>query len=232
MTGIARTLFVLSGALLLASRFAAANAVSFEGYLFSSLYGPENLMLSSGNLLVPTTSSDYGGAITSLPSQAATVTASFLDSGFTTGPAAELWVQDFTNPLSYEAAVGAFTGLADYYVLYRVDGVSSAFLDTHIARTPGTHTASIEELADGTVDFFLDNALAGSASAAQFGIPILGDTVLTANGDAALEQATFTAFSVTTPEPSSFLLMAGVLAMFVYSQVRTSKRNRRSSPNH
>ncbi len=208
------SLLILAGALLLASRPVAANTIFFDGYNFASLYGPENLTLDgSGNLLVPTTASNFGGATVPLPTGASIVTASFLDSGLTTGAAAELWVQDFTNPQVYEAALGAFTGHADFFILYRVSGGASAFIDTNILRTAGTHSAAIEELANGTVDFLLDNALVGSASVAQFGIPVLGDVVLTANGDAAGEPSTFTTFAVTTPEPSSFLCIAGALAM-------------------
>ncbi len=207
------SLLILAGALLLVSRPAAANTVFFDGYNFASLYGPENLTLNGGNLLVPTTANDFGGATVPLPADTSIVTASFLDSGLTTGAAAELWVQDFTNPQIYEAAVGAFTGHADFFILYRVSGGSSSFIDTNILRTAGTHSTAIEELPNGTVDFFLDNALVGSATAAQFGIPVLGDVVLTANGDAAGEPATFTSFAVTTPEPSSFLCIAGALAM-------------------
>ncbi len=208
----ASSLVVLAASIFLTSRPAAANTVLFDGYQFSSLYGPENLTLSSGNLLVPTTSSDYGGATRALPGGDYTVIASFVDSGLSTGPAAELWVQDFTNPLTYEAAIGAFNGSSDYYVLYRVNGVSSSFIDTHISRTAGTQTAAIEEFANGTVEFFLNNSLVVTATAAQFGIPVFADVVLTANGDAAGEQATFTSFTI-TPEPSSFLLMGGALAL-------------------
>ena len=59
----------LAGAILLTSIPAAANAITFDGYHLTSLYGPENLTLDGGgNLVVPTTASDYGGATTALPS--------------------------------------------------------------------------------------------------------------------------------------------------------------------
>ena len=188
-----------------------ANSVVFDRFTVSSLYGPENLSIDGSNhLLVPTTSNLFGGATSPLPAGTALMTASFLDSGLTTGPAAELWVQDFTNPLVYEAAIGAFTGKSDYFYEYRVDGVSGTFQDTGVARTAGTHSAAIEELSDGTVEFFMDNALVASASAAQFGIPALSDVVLTANGDAAGETATFTSFAVVTPEPSYLPCFVGI----------------------
>jgi hypothetical protein len=218
MNARASSLFFLAGAIFLASSPAVANTVVFDGYQFNSFYGPENLIVNgSNNLLVPTTSNNFGGATTPLPVDSFAATASFLDSGLTTGPAAELWVQDFASTVTYEAALGAFTGHADYFVLYRLDnGTVSQSIDTGVARSAGTHTASIEELANGTVDFLLDNALVGTASAAQFGIPVLGDVVLTANGDATGEQATFTSFSVTTPEPSSFLYLTAALVLFAF----------------
>lgn len=202
----------LAGLLCLASIPALANQVSFSGYSFVSLYGTENLTLDgSGNLLVPTTASNFGGATTALPNGTVLITTSFLDSGSTAGPAAELWVQDFTNPLVYEAALGAFTGHSFYSFEYRIDGVSSTFQDTAIQRTAGVHTAAIEQFQDGSVDFFLDNNLVASASAAQFGIPVFADVVLTANGDAAGEQATFTSFTSAVPEPSYSLMTLGFL---------------------
>jgi hypothetical protein len=224
MNAKASSILFLAGAIFLASSPAAANTVLFDGYQFSSLYGPENLTINgSNNLLVPTTSNNFGGATTPLPVDAFAATTSFLDSGLTTGPAAELWVQDFTSTVTYEAALGAFTGHADYFVLYRVDGGSiSQFIDTGVARSAGTHTVSIEELANGTVDFLLDSALVETASAAQFGIPVLGDVVLTANGDATGEQATFTSFSVTTPEPSPFLCLTAALVVFAFRAKRRS----------
>jgi hypothetical protein len=211
---------LLAGAILLTSIPAAANAITFDGYHFASLYGPENLTLDGGgNLVVPTTASDYGGAATALPGGTVIVAASFLDSGLATGPSAELWVQDLSATPSYEAALGAFTGDADYFVLYRVNGVNSSFLDTGVLRTAGTHSAEIEQLGNGTVDFFLDNSLVGAATAAQFGIPVFKDVVLTANGSAAGQQATFTMFTSATPEPSSALYLfcgAAILAGLLF----------------
>lgn len=202
---------ILAGAFFLASLPALANSVSFDGYAFSSFYGPENLTFDgSGNLLVPTVLSNFGAAATLFPTGASSVTTSFLDSGITSGPAAELWVQDFANSFLYEAAVGAFTGLSDFYFMYRIDGGSvSVFQDSGIARTKGIHSASIALLSDGTLEFLLDNTLVGSASTAQYGIPQLSNALLTANGDALLEQATFTSFSA-APEPSYLACWIGI----------------------
>src|SRR5579864_8971789 len=72
-----------------------ANSVMFDGYQVNSLYGPENLSIDGGgNLLVPTTDNLFGGATTLLPTGTVFMTTTFLDSGSTAGPAAELWVQD------------------------------------------------------------------------------------------------------------------------------------------
>lgn len=205
----------LTGCIFFVSLPAFANSVTFAGYQFGSLYGSENLTIDgSGDLVVPTTNNLYGGATSLLPAGTQMVTTTFLDSAVTVGPAAELWVQDFTNPLTYEAAIGAFSGDADYDFEYRVDGVSGTFLSTGIARTAGAHSAAIAELPDGSVDFFLDNALVASVTAAQFGIPDLTHVVLTANGDAAGEPSTFTSFTVTTPEPSYLPCLIGIFAAF------------------
>jgi hypothetical protein len=213
--------FVLraAGLIFLATLPVAANSVFFDGYTFQSLYGPENLVLSGGNLQVPTTASNYGGATTSLEAGTALVSASFQDSGVTVGPAAELWVQDFAAQ-TYEGAIGAFSGLSDYYVLFRIDSVSSAFLDTGVARTAGTHTASIVLGSDGSVKFILDNALVETATAAQWGIPTLADVVLTANGSASGQNAIFTSFDSGVPEPSYLPCVAAVLFIGVFVRIR------------
>jgi hypothetical protein len=214
--------------LLIASFFlwslpALANSVLFSGYSFQSFYGPENLTFDgSGDLLVPVTTSNFGAAVTQLPTGTSIVTTTFLDSGMNTGPGAELWVQDAVSPLLYEIAVGAFTGSSDFFVLYRIDGGSvNQFVDTGIARTAGVHSASIELATNGTIEFFLDNTLAVSATAAQYGIPALSNALLTANG-ATGNQATFTSFSSAVPEPASFALMAAIFLGFGF--VRGARR--------
>jgi hypothetical protein len=83
------------------------------------------------------------------------------------------------------------------------------FQHTGIARTAGIHSASIALLSNGTLDFFVDNTLAASPTAAQFGIPQLSDALLTANGDALGEQATFVSFSA-VPEPSYLACCIGI----------------------
>lgn len=208
---------------LLASFSATANTVTFAGYTFNSLYGTETLVIDSDNLLVPTTASDFGGATTALPTGTTLISTTFLDTGVTVGSAAELWAQDFGAPNAFETAIGAFSGYADYYFLYRIDGVSQTFLSTNVARTAGSHTAAIELLSNGTVDFFLDSALVGSATSAQFGIPLLGDVVLTANGNAAGQQATFTAFDAAAPEPSYVPCVAGIFAVLLVVRSRQRK---------
>ncbi len=210
-----------AGSLFLASLPTFANSVSFDGYQLNSLYGPENLTVTGGNLLVPTTSSDFGGATSLLPAGTSFLTASFLDSGSTSGPAASLWVQDFTSTVTYEAAVGAFTGYSDYVFLYRIDGGSvSVFLSSTIPRTPGAHSAALQRLSNGTLEFFLDNTLVASATASQFGIPVLSDVVLTADGNASGEQATFTSFASAIPEPSCLPCCIGILAAIAFVRKR------------
>ncbi len=212
---------IAAGVLFLASLPAMANVVTFDGTQFSSFYGPENLTIDgSGNLLVPVVLSGFGAAGTSLPSGASHITTSFLDSGSTSGPAGELWVQDFANSHLYEAAVGAFTGLSDYFVMYRIDGTAvSQFLDTGIARTAGVHSAGVALLSDGTLDFFVDGNLTRSATAAQYGIPGFSDALLTVNGPTLGDEATFTSFSL-APEPSSLVCLAFILATFVFVRKR------------
>lgn len=215
---------IVAGALFLASLPAMADIVTFDGTQFQSFYGPENLTIDgSGNLLVPVVLSGYGAAVTLLPSGASSVTTSFLDSGSSAGPAGELWVQDFANSHLYEAAVGAFTGLGDYFVMYRIDGTAvGQFLDTGIARTAGVHSAGVALLSDGTLDFFVDGTLAGSATAAQYGIPEFSDALLTVNGPMNGDVATFTSFS-TAPEPSSFVCFASLLASLGFVRKRFSR---------
>ncbi|HEY3738543.1 MAG TPA: hypothetical protein VGL53_01805 [Bryobacteraceae bacterium] len=220
---IVKLVFTLSSVALLASFSATANTVTFAGYPFQSLYGTENLVIdSSGNLLVPTTASDFGGASTALPTGTTLLSTTFLDSGVVVGPAAELWAQDFAAVHPYETAIGAFSGYADYYFLYRIDGVGSeTFLTTNVARTAGSHTAAIELLSNGTVDFLLDNALVGSVNSSAFGIPVLGNVVLTANGSAAGQQATFTSFAVVTPEPPYGPCLIGAFAALLIVRTRS-----------
>jgi len=215
---------IVAGALFLVSLTAMANVVTFDETQFSSFYGPENLTINgSGNLLVPVVLSGFGAAGTTLPSGASFITTSFLDSGSTSGPAGELWVQDFANSHLYEAAVGAFTGLSDYVVMYRIDGTAvSQFLDTGIARTAGVHSAGVALLSNGTLDFFVDGNLAGSATAAQYGIPEFSDALLTVNGPDNGDEATFTSFSL-APEPSSLGCLVVILASFWFVRKRFSR---------
>jgi hypothetical protein len=216
---------IVAGALFLASLPAMADIVTFDGTQFHSFYGPEDLTIDgSGNLLVPVVLSGFGAAGTTLPSGTSYVATSFLDSGSNSGPAGELWVQDFANSHLYEAAVGAFTGSSDYFVMYRIDGTAvGQFLDTGIARTAGVHSASVALLSDGTLDFFVDGSLAGSATATQYGIPELSDALLTVNGPANGDEATFTSFSL-TPEPSSLVCLAGIIASVGFVRKRFSRR--------
>ena len=201
-----------------------ANVVTFDGTPFQSFYGPENLTIDgSGNLLVPVVLSGFGAAGTSVPSGVSFVTTSFLDSGSSAGPAGELWVQDFANSHLYEAAVGGFTGSSDYYVMYRIDGTAvGQFLDTGIARTAGNHSVAVALLSDGTLDFLVDGNLAGSATAAQYGIPEFSDALLTVNGPSNGDEATFTSFSM-APEPSYLSCLAGILASFGLVRKRFSR---------
>lgn len=217
---ISRIAFI-SASLFVAAVSATADTVSFDGYQFNSLYGSENLTLSGGNLLVPTTSNSFGGAVTLLPNGTSFLTTSFVDSGSTAGAAASLWVQDFTSTFTYEAAVGAFTGGGNYDFLYRIDGGAvSVFQATSVQRTAGVHSAAIAELPNGTVEFFLDNALVASATQSQFGIPDLSDVVLTADGDATGEQATFTSFAAATPEPRYLPCLVGRFGVFLIFRKR------------
>jgi hypothetical protein len=103
--------------------------------------------------------------------------------------------------------------------MYRIDGVSGSFLDTGIARTDATHTASIYLETDGTVEFILDGTLVGSASSAQWGIPALSDVVLTANGSASGQEAIFTSFQSSVPEPSYLPCMAAGMFISVFARI-------------
>ena len=220
----ANRMTIVAGALFLASLPAMANTVTFDGTQFQSFYGSEVLTFDGGgNLLVPVVLSGFGAAGTTLPSGASFAATSFLDSGSSSGPAGELWVQDFTNGHLDEAAVGAFTGQSDFYMMYRIDGTAlSQFLDTGIARTPGVHSVALALLPNGTLDFFVDGSLAGSATAAQYGIPQFADALLTVNGPANGNVATFTSFS-TVPEPSYLVCLAGLLGGFGFARKRFSR---------
>ena len=123
------------------------------------------------------------------------VTTTFVDEGPGT-PGGQIWVEEESGTGGW-TQFGAYQNQAEYRI-FEWEYTTNAMLSvsTGVARTAGEHTLSIAKRADGTVDYYLDDALVYTA--VHLTLDFIGDVYLAANSLAEPGTVTFTAYDTST----------------------------------
>jgi hypothetical protein len=206
---------------------ARGQSVQWNGITWTNLYPSNSILVNgAGNLEVKTgdaTVGNYGGALHPLPlsihnAPEAWIEATFSDTNTTPGPQINGVLFD-TSTSAYVAALGANDTQTRYTAHWRRENptgtvVSSVTVDIG-PRTPGSHTVRIGRLADGRLQYWLDNAVVMTTPTSVF--PANVDyAYLVAKGNAQNQTATFTGYregSVACVDALTASFSAGTLTL-------------------
>ena len=208
-----------------------AATIGWKGETWSDSYGNTSLNVTGADELIVTATpaanawaaAQFNTSVAYRTAAAPWVEVGFIDSANTSRK--EIWIEDeTTSPLGSAGGWLQFgANGATYRITYNdydadltddaiVNFSSLQTVDTGVARTAGEHLLKIGRRIDGTVDFWVDGALAHSLSAGQFNPNYFGDIYLGSR----YEDATFTQFAsgdnYAIPEPAT-LALAGAAGL-------------------